>query len=227
MKTLATILLCCIAATSLGAETIDRVVATVNGRPVLQSDLYEAVRYEAFVDNKPLSSVDAAEVRNTLDQLIDQELIREQMGTMAPEVTSETVQEKLAEIRKQHGSTPEQWRAALAAYGLDEASLTARLETQLRTLNFLDSRLRPSIVIDRAAVETYYKNTLLPEVQKSGATQPPAYNDVQHDIREILTQQKIDEMLVTWLHNLRQQSRIRVLMPETQVATATGNSSTK
>jgi hypothetical protein len=218
MRLVLIILACCLAAQCVVAETIDRVVATVNGRPILQSDVDETVRYEALIEGKPLNKVTNADVRATLDRLIDQELLRQQMGAMAPEVSDEDVQAKIAEIRRQHASTPEQWRQLLASYGLDENTFAARLTNQLTTLGFIDRRLRPSIVIDRAAVEAYYRNTFLPQLHKSGATQDPPLTDVQPQIREILTQQRIEDMLTAWLRNLRQQSKIRLLTNDTQVA---------
>ena len=43
------------ASTLLAGDVIERVVATVNNRPILQSDWDEEMRYEAFVKQRPLS----------------------------------------------------------------------------------------------------------------------------------------------------------------------------
>jgi SurA N-terminal domain len=219
MKILAILFVCFFSALPVRAETIDRVVASVNGRPILQSDVDESTRYEAFVEGKPLAQITAADMSTTMQRLVDQELLHQQMGEMNPEVSSSMLQTKAEEIRKQHASTPEQWRQALAAYGLDERAFMARLENQMRTLAFIDRRLRPSILVEGSAVEAYYKDTLLPQLHKAGAQHDPALSDVQHEIREILTQQRIDDTLATWLHNLRQQSRVRMLTNDKQIAT--------
>lgn len=219
MKRVAFIFACCLLALAARAEIIDRVVATVNGRPILQSDVDETARYEAFIEGKPLASITPTDVRGALDRLIDQELLRQQMGEMAPKLTDDEIRSRTQELQKQHATSPEQWRQRLATYGLDENTFSARLENQLRTLGFLDQRLRPSVLIDRAAVETYYRDTLLPQLHKSGVSNDPAMNDVQRDIREILTQQSMDHMLTTWLQNLRQQSRVHILLDTPQTAT--------
>jgi hypothetical protein len=56
-------------------------------------------------------------------------------------------------------------------------------------------------------VDVYYRNQLLPDLQKNGG---PAVTltEVAARIRELLTQQRMDEMLDVWLHNLRQQADI-------------------
>jgi peptidyl-prolyl cis-trans isomerase SurA len=206
------------------AETIDRVVATVNGRPILHSDVDETVRYEAFVEGRPLNKISDMDVQASIQRMIDQELLRQQMGQVSPEVGSAEVEKKTAELRAQRAASPEQWRAQLAAYGLDQTAFAAHLVNQLRTLDFLDRRLRPSVLVERAAVESYYRDTLLPNLHNSGVAKDPPLTEVQRDIREILMQQRMDEMLSTWLHNLRQQSRVRILLDAAQVASATGGS---
>lgn len=212
MKHVAIAIVCCLAALALRGEVVDRVVATVNGHPILQSDVDESARYEAFVEQKPLDKVASADLHKTLDRLIDRELLRQQAGEIPSDVSSETVQQKIAELQKQRGMTPAQWRDQLVSYGLSEAEFTARLTNQLRTLALVDRRLRPSIVIERPAVEAYYRNVLLPKLHQQGVTKDPPYNDVQHSIREILTQQQIDETLLSTLRILRQQATIHILV---------------
>jgi len=53
-------------------EVIDRIVATVNGRIVLESDWDDALCYEALLNGRPLSQFTSDERRAVLDRLIDQ-----------------------------------------------------------------------------------------------------------------------------------------------------------
>ena len=48
---------------------------------------------------------------------------------------------------------------------------------------------------------------MLPDWQKNGG-KTLALNEVEPRIRELLTQQRMDELLDAWLHNLRQQAEI-------------------
>ena len=47
---------------------------------------------------------------------------------------------------------------------------------------------------------------------------PVTLQDAAPKIREILTQQKIDELLASWLETLRSQAQIHVLVPEFPVS---------
>ena len=82
-----TVLAAILLASTLGArpaaagEVIDRIVATVNGRIILQSDWTEALRYEALLSARTVRDFNSEERRAVLDQLIDQELLGEQMNS--------------------------------------------------------------------------------------------------------------------------------------------------
>src|SRR5215472_8638987 len=60
-------------------EVLDRLVATVNGHPLLESDWADEVRYECLMSSRPLAEVTSRDRKAALDRLIDQELLREQI----------------------------------------------------------------------------------------------------------------------------------------------------
>jgi len=65
-------------------DLIDRIVVTVNGHVILQSDWEDAVRFEALVEGRPLDQITDQDRVRALDQLIDQELVREQTQVNEP-----------------------------------------------------------------------------------------------------------------------------------------------
>jgi len=76
-------------------------------------------------------------------------------------------------------------------------------------LRFIDLRFRPSIRIDQGKVESYYREKLLPELQRNGAKQTPLA-EVSPKIEELLVQQTMDQMLTAWLRDLRAQSQVEL-----------------
>ncbi len=193
------------------SEVIDRIVATVNNEPILQSDWDVALRYEAFIDQRPLDLSPAAS-QAALQRLIDQELLRQQIRTFhLPPVKPEEVQQRIGEIRQQTAgaATDAGWRAALERYGLSEAELSARVADQLESTRFVDVRLRPTVRLDRASIEAYYRDKLLPEMKRKGAGEVPLVQ-VTRQIEEVLSQERLDTLLSEWLRDLRQQSEIKI-----------------
>jgi peptidyl-prolyl cis-trans isomerase SurA len=212
MQSRLNIALCTLVISAVGlyahaGDVVDRIVATVNGQIILQSDWEDEIRYEAFVAKRPVGSEDR---KAALDRLIDQELLREQMH--APDSSppsGQEVQNELQKIRKQYESvgTEDAWSSLLAAHRLNESELRRRVTLQLQLARLVDNRLRPAANISSKSIESYYNQELLPQLRQSGAKEVPL-DEVTPQIKELLTQQKINQLLITWLRDLHAGSEI-------------------
>src|SRR5215469_6795473 len=88
--------------TALAGEVIDGVIATVNRKPVLQSEWDDAVRYEAFMQQKPLRAVSDGDRVSALERLIDRRLLEIEMtdrSYLAP--SHDEVRASVAKLREQ------------------------------------------------------------------------------------------------------------------------------
>src|ERR1700739_2449454 len=137
------LLLLAVAASARATDVVDRIVATVNGHVILQSDWDDAVRYEAFVEGHPLNRLTDQDRGKALDRLIDQELLREQSQTSdTAQPPADEVQQRVQEIQKQHDATdPASWQSALASYGLDRKQLETHVAHDISILRQVEARL--------------------------------------------------------------------------------------
>jgi hypothetical protein len=193
------------------AEVIDRIVATVNGHIILLSDWEDSLRYQAFSSGRPLDGMTVEDRKSALDHLIDQELLREQLkDSDVVHPTPEEVSQRVLEIRKQYpeAETELGWRRLLDSYRLSEEKLKERVAGELDLMRLVDARLRPSVNVDSKSIESYYSQELLPQLRQSGGQNVPLA-EVTAKIRELLTQKKINQLLVAWLQDLRAGSEIR------------------
>jgi len=198
------------ASAAWAGDIVDRIVATVNNHIILQSEWQDEIRYEAFVSGRSLDELQPADRKAALDRLIDQELLREQMRASGfPHASSAEVEKNIQEIRKKYAGPEDDaaWHAALERYGLTENELKQRVALQADLLGLVDARLRPNIVIDSTSIESYYNQELLPQLRQTGAAQVPLA-DVTPKIKELLTQEKMNQLLVAWLQDLRSGSEI-------------------
>jgi parvulin-like peptidyl-prolyl isomerase len=205
-----------IAALSLPAakagEVIDRIVATVNGRIILQSDLDEALSYEALLNNRNFSQFTDDDRRSVLDRLIDQELLREQLKSADFKHASEAeAAAHVSDARKQYpqAATDAGWQSVLDQYHLREKDLLSHVQQQLDLMRLVDARLRPTVQIDSKTIEAYYREKFVPQLRQSGSGELPL-SDVSAKIRELLTEQKVSELLVSWLQTLRSEGDVRI-----------------
>jgi hypothetical protein len=197
-----------LAISSEAGQIVDRVVTSVNGHVVLQSDWEQEVAFEAFSNARDPDSFTSAERNAALDRLIDRELLREQLRPSQP-APAEQVAARVAEVRKLYPecATDEVWRAKLRRYGLAQGSLERRLGDEIQLMKLVEDRLRPSIQIDQQAVETYYNDRLLPDMKRAGNRATPL-PEVFGQIKDLLAERKMNELLSAWLASLRSGSDI-------------------
>lgn len=193
---------------------VDRVISNVNGHVVLQSDWEEEVAFEALANGRTPESFTPEERQAALDRLIDQELLREQVRPSQP-APADQVAARVAEVRKAHPgwSTEEEWHAALHRYGLTQNLLEKRLSEEIQLMRLVEDRLRPSIQIDQKAVETYYHEQLVPELKRAGNAAKPL-TEVYGRIKNLLAEQKMNELISGWLGSLRSGSHILAPKPD-------------
>jgi hypothetical protein len=198
--------------TAHAGQVIDRIVATINGHIILQSDWDEAMCYESLLNGKAINQFSNEDRRAVLDRLIDQELLGEQMKSAYFQHASEAeAAARVAEARKAYpeAATTEGWQSVLARFGLAEKDLISHVQQQIDLMRLVDARLRPAVQIDSKTIEAYYREKFVPQLKQSGAGDvPPA--DVAAKIRELLTEEKVNELMVSWLQSLRSESKVSV-----------------
>jgi len=193
-------------------DVIDRIVATVNGHIILQSDWDDALGYEALLNGRALNQFADDDRRAVLDRLIDQELLGEQMKSASFQHASEAeAAARVAASRKQYpeAANAEGWQTVLARFGLSEKDLVAHVQQQIDLMRLVDARLRPAVQIDSRTVEAYYREKFVPQLKQPIRDDVPTA-DVAAQIRELLTEQKVNELMVSWLQSLRSESKVSV-----------------
>ena len=213
-----------ITAVMCSALVVDRIVAVVNRQVILESDLEQTAHVEFLLQGKPLGELTAAEMQAVLDRMIDQALLQQQIvNTAIMDPAPAEISSHLREARVQipGAATDDQWRGLLNRYGVTQQDVENQIAAQLRILRFIDLRFRTLARVDRAAISNYYTEKLVPELRKQGAPEPPL-EQVWGKIEKILTEQRIDELLSSWLQTLRSQARIQKLNADAKALAGVG-----
>lgn len=209
---------------------LDRVVAVVNNRAILESDLRNEVRLSVFEPNRARAGRETPQ--QALQRLVSRTLIRQQIraeDTLSTAPPDDDVAARLKDLRTQlpicvaaHCATSEGWASFLSAHALTEPQVQSYLRDRLEILHFIEQRFRQGIRISDDEVADYYNHTLLPQYQP-GQTAPPL-SQVAPRIQEILLQQQVNTLFSDWLDNLRKQGDVEILDPslEDKAAEPTG-----
>lgn len=199
------------------AITLDRVVAVVNRQVILQSDLEDEMQLSVL---DPTTSGNAKDTKQqALDRLISRALIQQQIqqeNIPVAEPTPAEVTARLKDIRtdlpacvRADCASDAGWNEFLAHHELSSPRVDKYLRTRLEILSFIELRFRQGIRITPEEIESYYRETLLPQYP-SGQT-PPPLQQVSSRIEEILLQQRVTALFDTWLSNLRSQGQIQIV----------------
>jgi hypothetical protein len=194
-------------ASTAAAEIVDRIAVTIGDRIITEQEIVNQIRVAAFLNReKPDTSADAK--REAADRLVKQELIRREMESThypLPEKSETAPLEK--QMVEQYGGEAA-YSAALRAYSLTREEVYEQLWWQLTTLRFIDYRFKPAVHIPEAAIESYYRE----QVEKwkaQGQKDIPSIEESRDSIEQILTAERVDQALDSWLGEARKQLNIR------------------
>jgi hypothetical protein len=207
-----------------GAE-VDRIVATVNGDLILDSDVDEELRFDTLkVDGSSpgfATSGSGEQLRNNaIERLIDRELILQQIR-LQPEYdpSEDAVTKQIEDLRKTipscaeyHCDTKSGWDRYLASGGFTEATFREEWTERMKVIAFTEQRFRMGIRITSAEVKDYYEKTMLPQYAARHVA-PPPMDKIADRIQALLLEQEVTSLLNDWLQSLRAQGSVVVMHP--------------
>ncbi len=205
-------LLAVLAPLAAAGEMVDRIVARVDHRVILESEVDDTLRYQALVAGRDPNRFTGDERKQAIEQLVNQVLIEQQIDrTTFVHASKEDVDRQIATLRRQlpGASDIQGWRALLARYELTENDVAGLVAEQVDIFRYVDGRFRPNIHIDQRSIENYYLEQLIPQLHRKGEREVPL-SEVSDKIEEILIQQRINELMTLWLRNLRLQEEVQV-----------------
>jgi hypothetical protein len=200
-----------------GSE-VDRVVAIVNGKLILDSDVDRERRFAALL---PYGEASGPNHRDAaIERLINRDLILQQLELQPEdEITVQAAAKDLDALRTSlptckefHCETQAGWEKFLATEGFTEESLTNLWRQRMEVLAFIEIRFRMGIKISPEEIQAYYEKTMLPQYAAQHVTPPPV-KAVASRIQEVLLQQQVSKLLDDWLESLRAQGDVVVLHP--------------
>lgn len=196
----------------MGQQTLDRVVASIGSQAITASDVEQEYRLERFLNGQwPPPPPDAGALAGAREHLTYQLiLIREENPGPTENAESEkAAAERLAALPKEF-PRPEDYQKALKELGMTQAELATRVAQEELLLRMIDQRLRPAASPSDEAVADYYRSTFVPRFHSRNPDSPaPPLTEVESQIREILVQERINELLDRWIEELKPTTNVR------------------
>jgi len=187
------------------AETIDRLMAAVNGKAITEGELKLARSLNEIL---MLGTVRAKlSDKDEIQRMIDLELLRQELESFSDlTAAEEEVEGRMEELRKSYAKEGG-LTAILERLGLQESELRAYLSLQISILQLIDFRFRPFVSIPEEEIQQYYSTKYAPQIGASGAI-VPGLEEVSSKIVRILTEEKVNASLDRWLQDSRRRAQI-------------------
>jgi hypothetical protein len=183
----------------------DRIVAVVDGDPLLQSDIDRALAFTAA--EQGATAPGGERRRQVLDALIEERLrIHEVARYGFEQVPVDLIAKHVAAVRGRY-PTEEAFRGRLQELGMTVEALEQLVAQQLQVLVYVDELLGARVFVGLEEIQAYYDQTLVPQLQAAGKPVPPL-DDVREQIREVLRQQRLNEELTRWTADLRRRADV-------------------
>ncbi len=183
--------------------SIDGIAARIGNDVLTESQVRELQDYQKLVEGK------AQPRTQILDELVDQWVVAgDALATKFPHPTPAEVSLEFETLLKQFPSR-EQFQTHLAQVGLTQDQVRQVISDQLYYARFLDYKFHAVAQVTASEIQSYYQQDFLPQMQKRGLAVPPL-TQVEAQIRQLLTQEDINERAAQWLEQAK--ARLRIII---------------
>jgi hypothetical protein len=192
------ILLSLVASTvSLAGQSIDRMMAIVDGEVITSGDL---IRYRRFAELFGFGPEIPVDDREALLALIDERLIDAQVRQFPViRVSDAQVRDLIEEVLADSGSLlPPELIATLA-------------RRRLERMQYFDIRFRQFVTASDEEVQDYYQTVFVPEARARGLDPVPSLQDIVDEIRQNVLLEQTNDDVTTWVDSLRRRSEIEIV----------------
>jgi hypothetical protein len=191
-------------------QVVDRIVVRIEDDILTQSEMRELGHFQQLVNSPGTGAQSRMPGEDEIiGRLIDQWIVlTEATAARFPKPAKADVQTEFERLAAQFGSA-DAFRARLQELGLKAESVARQVERQIYLARYLDYKLRPAAHVESAQVEKYFREELAPELRKRGQ-EAPSLENVEGQIRELLTQREISTRAAKWLEETRARLRIEI-----------------
>ena len=196
-------------------ETVDKTVATVSDgvrtELITYSDLLWTLALQPKVEITPPGSDD---LNRALQLIISQRLFALEAQRLPREATKEEIQEEIQDILNIFPSTAE-FERRLRIVGFDsvkDENFQRIMEQRVAIKKYLDFRFRSFVVITAEDEEKYYREVFAPNFRRRNPELLiPDLSEKRAEINKILTEQKVETDIETFLDEAEARAEIVIL----------------
>ncbi len=191
---------------AVNADIVDRIIATVNTEPILNSDVLWQIALSSRI---PLTNIPVETKEDTLNNIIDARLIHQEASRLpTASVSDKEIDDRLRNIIATFPS-PMVFQQRIESIGLTSAALRDVLRGQIEVEKYIDFRFRSFVVVSEDEIKNQYETEEAAKAKAQGIVQQPLSDPkVRKMVEDIVREQKINNQMETWLTDARKRADI-------------------
>jgi hypothetical protein len=199
------VIFCVCGLAAMPAEITDRMLATVNGELITESDVIWALALDPELQPLDLS---LANKKLMLERLIDLKILDQEAKKIPrAEPSQEEIKNYINdELIKRFGSEAA-FRARLQTVGLDANSLAEIARHRVEILKYIDFRFRSFVLVRPEEIERYYREVALPRLRNRGGY-VRTLEEMREEVEAILAEEKVNAELDRFFDEARLQAQV-------------------
>lgn len=135
------------------AETLNRIVATIDGDPIT---LVELEQYGELVKRRP-GGDQITDQKVLLDELILEKIIRKQVESLGLKASDQQIDNYIESIRARNNLSEEQLMEALKQQNMSWDQYRSQVRSDIERANLINREIRTKVNVSPEEVERYYK----------------------------------------------------------------------
>ena len=139
---------------AVGAETLNRIVATIDGDPIT---LIELDRYAEIAKKRPGGDQVAVDQKAILDELILDKIIQKQVEILGLKASDQQIDSYIESIRSRNNLSEEQLMEALKQQNMSWDQYRAQVRADIERANLINREIRAKVNVSPEEIERYYK----------------------------------------------------------------------
>lgn len=139
---------------AVGAETLNRIVATIDGDPIT---LIELERYTEVAKKRPGGDQAAVDQKAILDELILDKIIQKQVEILGLKASDQQIDNYIESIRSRNNLSEEQLMEALKQQNMSWDQYRVQVRADIERANLINREIRAKVNVSPEEIERYYK----------------------------------------------------------------------
>lgn len=190
------------------AEIIDRIAVSVGNHVITASDLDREIRVTALLSGEKLDFSPAVK-RAAAARMVDQKLVERELETSRYSAPApESIEPALEDFKKKNFNSDDEYRRALAEYGLTEQDLREKVLWQRTLLKFVEVRFQTGVQVSDQEIEDYFNKVVAPAARAAHPGEQPSVDDYWDDIEAKLAGDRANQEMEKWLAEARKRTDV-------------------